>query len=63
LIFWPKVASHKKTFLVKVAATGCKAFGFPAHFITRIENLYSKASMAIRLNGFTSHLFDVRRGV
>jgi len=40
-----------------------KVFGFPANFITKIKNLYSKASTAIRLNGFTSHLFDVRRGV
>jgi len=40
-----------------------KAFGFPVRFIMRIKNLYSKASMAIRLNGFTSHLFDVWRGV
>ena len=43
------------TYLWKVL----KVFGFPANFITRIENLYSKASTAIRLNGFTSHLFDV----
>ena len=38
-------------------------FGFPDIFVTRIKNLYTKASTAIRINGFTSDLFEVRRGV
>ena len=38
-------------------------FGFPEQFITRIKNLYSHASTAIRVNSFVSELFDVRRGV
>ena len=40
-----------------------EAFGFPESFITRIRNLYTKAATAIRVNGFVSDLFDVRRGV
>src|SRR5882757_9642156 len=40
-----------------------QAFEFPESFITKIRNLYTKASTAIRLNGFVSELFDVRRGV
>jgi len=47
------------TYLWKVL----KVFRFPAKFIMRIKNLYSKASTAIRLNGFASNLFDVQRGV
>ena len=39
------------------------AFGFPKVFVKRIKNLYTKASTAIRINGFTSELFNVRRGV
>jgi len=40
-----------------------ETFGFPAQLITRIKNLYKYASTAIRINGFVSELFDVRRGV
>jgi hypothetical protein len=40
-----------------------EAFGFPPQFIKRIKNLYSNASTAVKVNGFVSNLFDVRRGV
>ena len=40
-----------------------EAFGFPEAFTARVRNLYTKASTAIRVNGFVSELFDVRRGV
>jgi len=40
-----------------------KTFSLPAQLITRIKNLYKYASTAIRINGFVSELFDVRRGV
>ena len=39
------------------------AYGFPEPFITRIKNLYSLATTAIRINRFVSEPFDVRRGV
>jgi hypothetical protein len=39
------------------------AYGFPGPFINRIKNLYSKAATAIRINGFVSETFEVRRGV
>ncbi len=39
-----------------------QAFNFPETFITRVHNLYTKALMAVRLNGFVSELFDIRRG-
>jgi hypothetical protein len=38
-------------------------FGFPPSFITRIRRLYEKAATAVRINGFVSEQFDVRRGV
>ena len=37
--------------------------GFPEPFIIKIRHLYTSASTAIRINGFVSDLFDVRRGV
>ena len=40
-----------------------KAFSFPTQFITRTKNLYSRAATAIRVNGFLSNPFNVRRGV
>ena len=40
-----------------------EAFGFPESFITRIQNLYNKASTTIQVNGFMSELFDIQRGV
>ena len=38
-------------------------FKFPESFITKVKNLYKQASTAIRVNGFVSNLFEIRRGV
>jgi len=40
-----------------------EAFGLPTQIIARIKNLYNTASTAIRINGFVSDLFEIRRGV
>ena len=38
-------------------------YGFPNQFISRIKSLYENATTAIRINGFISATFEVRRGV
>lgn len=39
------------------------AYRFPEPFITKVKNLYSSATTAIRINGYVSKLFDVHQGV
>jgi len=40
-----------------------RSLRLPETFINRVKNLYKSASTVIRINGFVSELFDIRRGV